>query len=129
MRRWAVASLALAVAAAACSREPGKASERAPEQEGELPGAPPFPPEVARKIEAAVARLPSRPRYTRSMRKAPSRPKTQRRSPRRRGPSVLTRLGQAGRRAALLVLLGAVLAYPGAFLIDALIGAILAAVP
>ena len=42
---------------------------------------------------------------------------------------MLARLGQAGRRTALLVLLGAVLAYPGAFLIDALIGAILAAVP
>lgn len=63
------------------------------------------------------------------MRKAPSRPKAQRRSPRRRGPSLLARFGQAGRRVALLVLLGAVLAYPGAFLIDAVLGAILAAVP
>ena len=38
-------------------------------------------------------------------------------------------LGRGGRRLAVLLLLGAALAYPGAFLADALLGAIFAAVP
>ncbi|WP_439580798.1 hypothetical protein [Elioraea sp.] len=38
-------------------------------------------------------------------------------------------LGRGGRRIAVLLLLAAVLAYPGAFLADALLGAIFAAVP
>lgn len=63
------------------------------------------------------------------MRKAPSRSRPPRRSPRRRGPSRLAALGRGGRRLALLLLLGAALAYPGAFLADALLGAIFAAVP
>lgn len=38
-------------------------------------------------------------------------------------------LAQGGRRLVVLLLLGAALAYPGAFLADALLGAIFAAVP
>ncbi|MFN7001415.1 hypothetical protein [Elioraea tepidiphila] len=64
------------------------------------------------------------------MRKA----KPRRTAPRRsRRPGRIARiaaaLGHGGRRLVLLLLLGAALAYPGAFLADALLGAIFAAVP
>lgn len=64
------------------------------------------------------------------MRKAKLRRSAPRR-PRRPGrvARIATALGQRGRRLALLLLLGAALAYPGAFLADALLGAIFAAVP
>lgn len=42
---------------------------------------------------------------------------------------IATALGQRGQRLVVLLLLGAALAYPGAFLADALLGAIFAAVP
>jgi hypothetical protein len=64
------------------------------------------------------------------MSKAPTRRPPARRAPaRRRDPSRLAALGRGARRIALLLLLGAALAYPGAFLADALLGAIFAAVP
>lgn len=78
-----------------------------------------------RRAAADSAAPVSRSRYIGGMRKAPSRS----RPPRRRGPSRLAALGRGGRRLALLLLLGAALAYPGAFLADALLGAIFAAVP
>lgn len=63
-----------------------------------------------------------------------SKAKPRRTAPRRsRRPGRLARIaaavGRGGRRLAILLLLGAALAYPGAFLADALLGAILAAVP
>lgn len=67
------------------------------------------------------------------MSRAPTRRSPARRAPARRparrGPSRLAVLGRGARRIALLLLLGAALAYPGAFLADALLGAIFAAVP
>jgi hypothetical protein len=42
---------------------------------------------------------------------------------------IATAFGRGGRRLLLLLLLGVALAYPGAFLADALLGAIFAAVP
>lgn len=62
-------------------------------------------------------------------RRSPARRAPARRPARRRGPSRLAVLGRGARRIALLLLLGAALAYPGAFLADALLGAIFAAVP
>lgn len=64
------------------------------------------------------------------MRKAKPRRAAPRR-PRRPGRvmRIATALGQRGRRLLVLLLLGAALAYPGAFLADALLGAIFAAVP
>ncbi|GIX11255.1 hypothetical protein [Elioraea sp.] len=64
-----------------------------------------------------------------STRRSPARRAAPRRPARRRGPARLAALGRGVRRLALLLLLGAALAYPGAFLADALLGAILAAVP
>jgi hypothetical protein len=64
------------------------------------------------------------------MRKAKPRRSAPRRS---RRPGRVARLTaslvRGGRRLAILLLLGAALAYPGAFLADALLGAIFAAVP
>lgn len=64
------------------------------------------------------------------MRKAKPRRSAPRR-PRRPGRAarLAAALGRGGRRLVILLLLGAALAYPGAFLADALLGAILAAVP
>lgn len=64
------------------------------------------------------------------MRKAKPRRTVPRRS-RRPGriARIATSLGRGGRRLVILLLLGAALAYPGAFLADALLGAIFAAVP
>lgn len=64
------------------------------------------------------------------MRKATPRRSTARRRARPgRIARIVAALGRGGRRLALLLLLGAALAYPGAFLADALLGAIFAAVP
>lgn len=64
------------------------------------------------------------------MRKAKPRRTAPRRSRRPgRVGRIAASLGQGGRRLVILLLLGAALAYPGAFLADALLGAIFAAVP
>jgi hypothetical protein len=63
------------------------------------------------------------------MRKPPRRAAPRRRPRASRLVRLAAALGRGGRRLAILLVLGAALAYPGAFLADALLGAIFAAVP